>query len=140
MNTSFLLDQQKFLDNKWKYSDLMNYYFDKADLIKTREPYISLKMNFPIPLNILISKKQNEDKAIFIELAPVDTNFKINLADLQLLWGNFKLVDQTERDNIRVLVFEPSNSTAIKKIELVTREIINEESDMLNVEAVRYLF
>jgi hypothetical protein len=140
MHTSFLLSQKRLFEDKRKYSDLINYYLDKAETVKSRVPYISLKINFPIPVNILIAKDLVEDKIIFIELSPINTKFDIDLTDLRLNWGDFKLVDQTERDNVSVLVFKPSHSKAVKAIELVTRQKVTEDASTLSAEAIKYFF
>ena len=141
MYTSFFLSRQKFLEEKWKLSDLLSYYSDKSETVKEKGPYISLKVTLPIPLNILISKNLKWfDKVDFIEFATLDTNLKIELTSLKLSWGDFEIIDQRERDNVVTLVFKKLKSSVLKSIELTTREKIEENSNEVNVEAVRYYF
>jgi hypothetical protein len=141
MHTSFFLSRQKFLEDKWKLSDLLSYFSDKSETVKAKGPYISLKVTFPIPLNILISKNLKWfDKVDFIEFATLDTNLKIELTSLKLSWGDFEIIDERERDNVVTLVFTKLKSAVLKSIELITREKVEENSDEVSVEAVRYYF
>ena len=59
---------------------------------------------------------------------------------MKLSWGDFEIIDQRERDNVVTLVFKKLKSSVLKSIELTTREKIEENSDEVNVEAVRYYF
>lgn len=139
--TSFLVSQRLILEaGSSSRPKLLSHYRHLKDLQEVNEFFCSFEIDKPVRSKVLIaSTPSNSTKLSFVELGLVDSS-KVDLEMLKSEWGNYTISDQRERDNIVAVVFNNLSSSTLKRIELISRNEIEDNDDAAFIEAAKFIF
>jgi hypothetical protein len=140
MDTDSLISLKNKLEKSNIFSELMSSHLADAESIETKSLYTLIRITFPVPLNVLVTKKSNSEKVDVIEYTFPGMKNQVDLVKLKNDWGNYKILDNKDRDNIFIVLYEFAKHELLRRIELVSRELPNEDLNTLDIESVKFCY